>query len=77
MGLQLTEDQEKCWPAEDDCSHFREDAMDFMKEVQALSVKIIEVFAEGIGLVRLPFRRSSPRLQHLAVPSAPSESSRQ
>ncbi|BGP42657.1 hypothetical protein JCM10449v2_006669 [Rhodotorula kratochvilovae] len=55
MGFQLTEDQERCWPAEEDCSHFREDAMKFMAEVHALSVEVMELFAEGIGLPKDTF----------------------
>lgn len=52
MGFQETEDQEKAWPAEEDCPGFRQDALRFMHEARNLSIKIMELFAEGLGLVR-------------------------
>ncbi|GAA5996019.1 uncharacterized protein JCM10292_004893 [Rhodotorula paludigena] len=50
MGFQETEDQEKAWPAEEDCPGFRQDALRFMHEARNLSIKIMELFAEGLGL---------------------------
>jgi len=58
MGFQLTRDQESSWPAEADCPGFRADAMRFMGEVRDLSVKVMQLFAEGVGLVRPPLSLS-------------------
>ncbi|GAA5904977.1 hypothetical protein JCM8208_007649, partial [Rhodotorula glutinis] len=55
MGFQLTRDQEACWPSEGDCPRFRDDAMSFMREVRGLSVKVMELFAEGVGLPKDTF----------------------
>lgn len=44
-------DMEKCWPAEEDCPGFKEKAKAFMKEVQELSKVVMELLAEGVGLV--------------------------
>lgn len=52
MGFQETRDQEVCWPKDEDCPKFREDALSFMKEVRDLSIKVMQLFAEGVGLVR-------------------------
>ncbi|GAA5972433.1 hypothetical protein JCM11641_001843 [Rhodosporidiobolus odoratus] len=39
-----------CWPSDKDCPDFRKDAEHFMKEVQGLSMKVMELLAEGVGL---------------------------
>lgn len=41
----------KCWPAEADCPGFKEEAKAFMKEVQGVSRVVLELLAEGVGLV--------------------------
>ncbi|GAA6022003.1 hypothetical protein JCM10207_002403 [Rhodosporidiobolus poonsookiae] len=50
LGFPLTEDMEACWPSEEDCPSFRPKAEAFMQEVQQLSVKVMELLAEGVGL---------------------------
>lgn len=52
LGFGLGPDMSACWPADEDCKDFRKDAEKFMKEVQALSGKVMELLAEGVGLVR-------------------------
>lgn len=59
-------DMIKCWPAEEDCPGFKEGAKGFMKEVQGLSKQILELLAEGVGLVS----------SAIASPPSPSRSSR-
>ncbi|GAA6038316.1 hypothetical protein JCM8097_003940 [Rhodosporidiobolus ruineniae] len=50
LGHSLGEDMEACWPSNEDCPDFRKNAEVFMKEVQQLSVKVMELLAEGVGL---------------------------
>ncbi|GAA5900996.1 hypothetical protein JCM6882_005997 [Rhodosporidiobolus microsporus] len=50
LGFGLGPDMSACWPADEDCKDFRKDAEKFMKEVQGLSVKVMELLAEGVGL---------------------------
>ncbi|ODO06082.1 hypothetical protein L198_01312 [Cryptococcus wingfieldii CBS 7118] len=49
MQLQFAR-MEGLWPADEDLEGFRKGAEGFMGEVQALSVKVMECFAEGLGL---------------------------
>lgn len=44
-------DMSKCWPAEADCPGFKEEAKAFMNEVQGVSRVVLELLAEGVGLV--------------------------
>lgn len=53
VGFQRTEEQEALWPTEEDCPGFRRETEEFMRKVQGLSVKVMELFAEGLGLVGL------------------------
>lgn len=39
------------WPSDSDCPGFKTEAQTFMKEVQDLSRGILELLAEGVGLV--------------------------
>ncbi|TNY17060.1 hypothetical protein DMC30DRAFT_420155 [Rhodotorula diobovata] len=55
MGFQETRDQEVCWPKDEDCPKFREDALSFMKEVRDLSINVMQLFAEGVGLPKDTF----------------------
>ncbi|GAA5821746.1 hypothetical protein JCM11251_001003 [Rhodosporidiobolus azoricus] len=50
LGFGLGPDMSACWPADEDCKDFRKDAEKFMKEVQGLSGKVMELLAEGVGL---------------------------
>ncbi|BGO94386.1 hypothetical protein NBRC10512_002084 [Rhodotorula toruloides] len=50
VGFQRTEEQEALWPTEEDCPGFRRETEEFMRKVQGLSVKVMELFAEGLGL---------------------------
>ncbi|BGP19217.1 hypothetical protein JCM10213_002086 [Rhodosporidiobolus nylandii] len=50
LGFGLGPDMSACWPADEDCPGFRENASKFMKEVQELSIKVMELLAEGVGL---------------------------
>ncbi|GAA5972167.1 hypothetical protein JCM21900_003692 [Sporobolomyces salmonicolor] len=50
LGFSKGADMEACWPADEDCPGFRIGAEGFMKEVQELSAKVMELLAEGIGL---------------------------
>lgn len=52
VGFQRTDEQDALWPTEEDCPKFREETEEFMRKVQRLSVKVMELFAEGLGLVR-------------------------
>ena len=51
IGFRLDEEAERCWPAEDDCAGFREGVEKFKSEVRELSLKVMELLAEGVGLV--------------------------
>lgn len=53
LGFGLGEDMTKSWPSEEDAPGFKTGSQVFMKEVQALSIKVMELLAEGVGLVRL------------------------
>ncbi|GAA5940076.1 hypothetical protein JCM3775_003271 [Rhodotorula graminis] len=55
MGFQRTRDQDLSWPSDDDCPGFSDDAMRFMEEVRDLSVRVMELFAEGVGLPKDTF----------------------
>ncbi|KAK4046754.1 hypothetical protein OIV83_005859 [Microbotryomycetes sp. JL201] len=50
LGFGLGPDMTKSWPADTDCPGFRVEAEKFMKEVQGLSVRLMELLAEGVGL---------------------------
>ncbi|KAI5476550.1 long-chain fatty alcohol oxidase, FAO1 [Pseudohyphozyma bogoriensis] len=50
LGLGLGPDMAACWPSDEDCEGFRKGAEKFTKEVQALSIKVMEMLAEGVGL---------------------------
>ena len=52
IGFRLDEEAERCWPAEGDCGGFREGVEKFKSEVRELSLKVMELLAEGVGLVR-------------------------
>lgn len=53
MGYGPNADMNVCWPSQEDCPDFKADAKAFAKEVQALSVQIMELLAEGLGMVSL------------------------
>lgn len=57
LGFGLGEDMTKSWPSDEDCPGFRAGAEAFMKETQALSIKVMELLAEGLGLVSIICRR--------------------
>jgi len=50
LGFGRGEDMSKCWPSNMDCPDFKKDAETFMKEVQGLSVQVMELMAEAVGL---------------------------
>lgn len=52
LGFGLGEDMTKSWPSDEDCPGFRSDAEKFMKQVQTLSAQVMELLAEGLGMVR-------------------------
>jgi len=47
---QLPEDLAACWPAEQDVPGFKNEFEEFMKEVQGVSMQVLRVLAEGVGL---------------------------
>ncbi|GFZ49833.1 hypothetical protein JCM24511_07236 [Saitozyma sp. JCM 24511] len=49
MQLQFSR-MEGLWPSDEDVPEFRSRAEKFMGQIQALSVKVMECFAEGLGL---------------------------
>lgn len=53
LGFGRGEDMSKCWPSNMDCPDFKKDAETFMKEVQGLSVQVMELMAEAVGLVSM------------------------
>ncbi|KAK4700665.1 hypothetical protein P7C70_g5578, partial [Phenoliferia sp. Uapishka_3] len=50
LGFGLGPDMTKSWPLEEDCPRFKTGAQAFMKKVQELSVQVMELLAEGLGL---------------------------
>ncbi|GAA5866632.1 hypothetical protein JCM1840_002412 [Sporobolomyces johnsonii] len=50
LGFSKGAEMEACWPSDEDCPGFRTGAERFMKEVQDLSAKVMELLAEGLGL---------------------------
>ncbi|KAM0791879.1 hypothetical protein ACM66B_004134 [Microbotryomycetes sp. NB124-2] len=59
LGFGLGPDMTKSWPSDQDCPGFRQEAEKFMKEVQGLSVKLMELLAEGVGLPKNTFTDGS------------------
>ena len=51
LGLGKGPDMTASWPSEEDLPGFKAGAQAFQREVQALSVKLMELLAEGVGLV--------------------------
>lgn len=50
LGFGLGPDMTASWPSEEDCPGFKPAAKEFMAEVQQLSIKLMELLAEGVGL---------------------------
>ncbi|KAL8277044.1 hypothetical protein RQP46_010578 [Phenoliferia psychrophenolica] len=55
LGFGLGEDMTKSWPLDEDCPGFRKDAEKFMKQVQGVSVQVMELIAEGLGMAKDTF----------------------
>jgi isopenicillin N synthase-like dioxygenase len=51
LGMQHDEQMNKMWPSDEDCPGFRKEAESFMKDLQGLSTQVMELLAEGVGLV--------------------------
>ncbi len=54
LGFGKGPDMTASWPSEADLPGFKAKAQAFQKEVQGLSVKLMELLAEGVGLVSRP-----------------------
>ncbi|GAA5964042.1 hypothetical protein JCM8115_000879 [Rhodotorula mucilaginosa] len=63
IGFRLDEEAERCWPAEGDCGGFREGVEKFKSEVRELSLKVMELLAEGVGLPTDTFTKGTLPVQ--------------